>query len=150
QEILRETLGGYDLAKVHQALNLKGTTPTLSLTEYKEYKKKLECVDEIENNQKKIQKDEQRLTALSSEYEEAKAAYKYKEFYALAIDFLKARREFANINTQKSSFPEQMPLLDGKEQELCSKLEKSIKDCDQKISQITREREANEHDLRSL
>ncbi|MDD4729359.1 MAG: hypothetical protein PHN55_11495 [Dysgonamonadaceae bacterium] len=149
-EILRETIGGYNLQEAYQILEYRATTPSLGLSEYKEYEAKRKHVDNIKTKQKNLQKEEQRLTALQEKYEEAKHASKLKQLYERFIDFLKAKNNYEILESEKSSYPEQMELLIGTENEEISKLEQRIEKTTQEINAICRKKESQEEELSAL
>src|SRR5690554_4542163 len=149
-EILRETIGGYDLQKAQQTLGYRGTTPNLGLSEYKDFEAKRKHVATIEAKQIELQKEEKKLTALQEKYEEARNASKLKQLYERLIDFLKAKKDYEVLKIEQSSYPEQMPLLIGNEDAELSKLEKKIETSTQDIDGIRREKESKEDELSAL
>ncbi len=149
-EILRETIGGYDLQKAQQTLGFRGTTPNLGLSEYKDFEAKRQHVAAIEAKQIDLQKEEKKLTALQEKYEEARNASKLKQLYERLIDFLKAKKDYEVLKIEQSSYPEQMPLLIGNEDAELSKLEKKIETSTQDIDGIRREKESKEDELSAL
>ena len=149
-EILRETIGGYDLQKAQQTLGYRGTTPNLGLSEYKDFEAKRKHVATIEAKQIELQKEEKKLTALQEKYEEARNASKLKQLYERLIDFLKAKKDYEVLKIEQSSYPEQMPLLIGNEDAELSKLEKKIEKSTQDIEEIRRGKESKEDELSAL
>ena len=150
EEILRETIGGYNLQEAHQTLGYRATTPSLALGEYKNYEAKRRDVDDIEAKQMELQKEEQKLTAFKEKYDEAREASKLKQLYERLIDFLKAKKEYETLEIEKSSYPEEMGLLIGNENEELSKLEERIEETTLAINQICRDKESKENELKAL
>ncbi len=149
-EILKESIGGYDLQKARQTLGYRDNTPNLGLVEYKDFETNRKKVEDIEVSQLKLLNDEKKLTTLKEKAEQAKKASELKRLYEYLIDFLKAEKEVENLEIEKSSYPEQMPLLMGNEYEVLSKLEKKIEDANYDIARIDREKESKVVELSAL
>ena len=149
-EILRESIGGYNLDEAYETLNYRATTPTLGLTEYRNFEAKRKQVDAIEAKQMKLQREEKKLTDLHERYEEAKAASNNKELYERLIDFLKAKKEYETLKIEASSYPNEMSLLIGSEDDELAKLEKRIEETTQAIKTICRDIENNNNELAAL
>lgn len=150
QEILRETIGGYDLQKAQQILGFKGTTPNLGLAEYKGYESNRKQVIDIENEQIGVQKEEKKLTILQEKYEEAKSSFHLKQLYEYLIDFLKAKKDYENLVIEKSSYPVEMHFLNGNENAELLKLESKIEENSQGINAILREKDSKGDELLAL
>ncbi len=149
-EILKESIGGYDLQKAQQTLGYRDNTPNLGLGEYKSFENNRKKVEDIEVSQLKLLNEEKKLTTLKEKAEQAKKASKLKQLYEYLIDFLTAEKEVENLGIEKSSYPEQMPLLIGNEYEVLSKLEKKIEDANYDIARIDREKESKTTELSAL
>ena len=149
-EILRETIGGYNLQEAHNALGYRATTPSLALSEYKNYETKRKHVDDIKTKQQSLQKEEEKLSVLNKKYEEAKDASKLKELYGRLIDFLKAKEHYATLEVNKSLYPPQIALLVGNEDVVLSKLEEKIEKTTQAITEICRDKASIESELLAL
>ncbi|HHW80496.1 MAG TPA: hypothetical protein GX746_02205, partial [Bacteroidales bacterium] len=141
-EILQESIGGYNLDEAYETLNYRATTPTLGLNEYKKFEAKRKQVDAIEARQIELQREEKKLADLHERYEEAKAASKYKELYELLVDFLKAEKEYDTLKIEASSYPNEMSLLIGNEDDELARLEKRIEKSTQEIKTICSEIES--------
>ena len=150
EEILRETIGGYNLQEAHQTLGYRATTPNLGLSEYKNYEAKRKHVDDIKANQQDLQKEEQKLAALQEKYEEAKRASNLKQLYEHLIGLLEANRNYEVLEVEKSSYPQQMVLLKGNEDEEASKLKQRREEINQEINVICREIENKKKELMGL
>ncbi|NLZ94360.1 MAG: hypothetical protein GX921_00855, partial [Bacteroidales bacterium] len=150
EEILRETIGGYNLQEAHQTLEYRANTPTLASNEYKKHKLKCEHVEAIKSNQQGLQKEEQKLTALQEKHEEAKRASNLKQLYERLIHFLKAANNYEVLKEEKSSYTQQMALLKGSEEDEILKLEQEIEETTQEINTICREIESKEAELKAL
>lgn len=149
-EILRETIGGYDLQKAKQELEYKNSTPNRGINQYKNFEAKRRNVEEIERKQTALQNEERKLTKLYEEYESAKKADQYKQIYLLLVDYLQAKREYDYLKNEQTSYPAQMSLLNGNEDTVLSKLEKDLETNNQEINNISRTIENKKVELSAL
>src|SRR5690554_4866451 len=149
-EILRETIGGYDLQKAKQELEYKNSKPNRGINQYKNFEAKRRNVEEIERKQTALQNEERKLTKLYEEYESAKKADQYKQIYLLLVDYLQAKREYDYLKNEQTSYPAQMSLLNGNEDSVLSKLEKDLETNNQEINNISRTIENKKVELSAL
>ena len=150
EEIVRETIGGYDLKKAQTQLGFKASTPTLGLTEYKNYEKQRRNEEEIRKKQADLQVKGLNIGELKEKYLKAKDAVQLSYFYAAYSDYLQAKENYDTLAIRETLYPEELAVLLGNEETVCKTLEENLKENNRAIETINIQIKAHQDDLAAL
>ncbi len=126
KEILRQTMGGYDLGAAGSILNYSSSIKNINNTPYRkieEVDKKLKAT-KIEHLALKNKED--KLIKLAHEKEEILLASKLKDLYHLKLNLVKEEQKFKDFIIQKELFSSTMDQLNGEENQNIEELELKI------------------------
>ncbi|WP_038054012.1 AAA family ATPase [Thioalkalivibrio sp. ALJ1] len=126
QRLARELAGGYDLPALRDdpALNLKTTHARSESQALTAAEKELrECAQQ----QRGLQRDEQRLDDLKAQREQTQLAALEADQYARALDLLGARREHRDLESRMVSFPPGLDVLRGDELQRLAPLQDELR-----------------------
>lgn len=104
-EIMRESIGGYDLGSVKEKLGYSSSIKHARSGEYTAYKNALQEVINIQSSQRTLKRDEERLSELRQKREKADLAKQEEAFFGLYRDYLKARERVQKLDTEHRQFP---------------------------------------------
>lgn len=126
ERIIRESVGGYDPDRAGEELNYNDRISTTGTGQYKTYSEAEKAVRESKESQKKIKEEEQKLSTLYRQREEAEEAAKKAALYDLAAQKLKAEKAYQELSGQKSQFPEVLGKAHGEELKRVQEIESEI------------------------
>ncbi len=150
KQILKESVGGFDLDQAMQELNYSESITTTRTSEYKKYQQAYREYNELLSQQKALKKDEERLKQLYAEKQKAEKASKFKAFYALVKDWLSQKKEFEAWRDKYKSFSEVMDRLNGEEYKNIEELEQEIAEAQGEIEQAQKEIDRCKRELSDL
>jgi len=135
KQILKESVGGFDLDQAMQDLNYSENITTTRASGYKKYQQAYKAYNDLLNQQKALKKEEEKLKQLYTEKENAEKAAKLKGFYELVKDWLSQKKEFENRRDHYKAYPEVMDRLNGEEYKNIEGLEKEIAEAQEAVEQ---------------
>ncbi|MGQ1889752.1 ATP-binding protein [Thermophagus sp. OGC60D27] len=150
QTIIRESIGGYDLEAAKNKLDY---TPTILSKNIGSYKHLEEIIRKFHNSlsrQEKIKREEENLTKLYKEKEDAELAGKKSSFYKLLSEYLTSKNALIETGEVLKTFHPSMEKISGKEPDLIEKLELQIKTSENSIARAQVEIEQNTQKLNQL
>ncbi len=150
KQILKESVGGFDLDQAMQELNYSENITTTRTSEYKKYQQAYREYNEILSKQKALKKDEEKLKQLYTEKEKAEKAAKLKAFYELVKDWLSQKKEFEAWKDKYKAYPEVMDQLNGEEYKNVKELEQEIAKAQDAIEQAQKEKDRCKGELSDL
>ncbi|MCC5905731.1 MAG: hypothetical protein JJU13_05980 [Balneolaceae bacterium] len=126
QQIIRESIGGFDLDKAKDKLGYSDGIKKSSSRELKEYAEVNRLVKEQKGKQEELKKEQERLAGLYQEKEKAEEAAKLKELYAKLVEYLDAKLSFEQQKERFEGFPKVLERVTGEEYQTIVKLETEI------------------------
>ena len=123
--IVRESAGGYDVARAAKNLALEQPTgrPRRVTGAVEEAREKLR---EVEERQYALRGEEERLSVLEEELEAAKIARRRREVLSLALELDEALAAAEQTEDRLEEFPDQMALLRGDEDQVVRELRADV------------------------
>jgi len=125
-QIIRESIGGFDLDKAKDKLGYSEGTKQSSAKEFKEYAEVNRRVKEQKGKQEELKKEQERLAGLHQEKAKAEEAAKLKELYAKLVEYLDAKLSFEQQKERFEAFPKVLEKATGEEYQTIVKLETDI------------------------
>jgi len=150
REIIKQSIGGYDLDAAKQNLNYSPTIKNKAASQYKDFKESDKKYKEKRNEQKELKKQEENLTQLYDEKESAQHAFKLSQFYEKVADFLQVKQKFDQLSEKYDMFPNSLENITGEEYINIEDFEKQIEDADDIIEQAKKEIKNREKTLENL
>ncbi|MCF8380269.1 MAG: hypothetical protein K9H49_11865 [Bacteroidales bacterium] len=132
-EILRQSSGGYNLDKAQNNLSYSKKIKDKGAKEYKEYFEAKNKQNSINQLQKDLLKEEEKLAILNEQFEKAKEGFSLKDIYQKLIDYLHSKIKYTTASEIFRSFPKEMDNLSGKEYEDIEELQNEIENADKAI-----------------
>ena len=129
RQILRESVGGYDLDEAQIKLGYSSGIKNKGAAEYQNFLKADKEYKETEKKQLELKQQEDMLRDLYREKEKAGDARKKLEFYEKVKQFLVAKLNFGKLSDQFGRFPGALKKMTGDEYQDILNLEKEINDC---------------------
>ncbi len=134
-EIMKESIGGYDLEAVRTELNYKDKISNVRIKEYLTYEEANEALKKRTLAHQALKNREKNLENLYKELNKARKAEKLKSWYATLADYLKAGQEYDQKIQRLKQFPENIEKVTGKEVDEVKELESSIRETENTIQQ---------------
>ena len=150
QQILQESIGGYNLDEAAQSLIYEKGIRNRSATDYVNYKKADDHLKKVLNQQSALKKKEEKLESLYKEKKKAQQASRLKDLYGLVIAYLKAKRDFNQSREQYETYPKVMEKVNGDELTTIQEREKEIQDAEEAIQTAQKEIEQSRKLLSTL
>ncbi|WP_340103699.1 ATP-binding protein [Rhodohalobacter sp. 8-1] len=126
KQIIRESVGGYDPEKAAQDLGYDSKVSTTGIGVYKDFERAEKSVRESQKAQKAVKAEEQKLSDLYNQKEDAEASEKKAAFYRAVIDAKRAEKKYLVLKTELDTFPSELDLAHGEELTRVKELEKEI------------------------
>lgn len=149
-EIVKQSIGGYDLDAAKQNLNYSPTTKNKAASQYKDFKETEKKYNEIRKEQKELKKEEENLNQLYDEKEDAQHASKLSQFYEKVTDFLQAKLKYDGLAEKYDDFSSSMKKVTGEEYTSIEAFENQIIEAEGVIEQAEDEIEESEEIIRNL
>ncbi len=147
-EIVRQSIGGYDLDAIHKKLEFSSKPRNKSANEFKQFIEADKKYKKVRDRQRELKKEEENLNYLKEEQEKAQHAARLSDFYDKISDYLEEKLEFNRLTEQMDKFPDSMRKLTGEEymniQDLESQIEKAQKNLELARNEIERSRKVIE------
>ncbi|HYW35037.1 MAG TPA: hypothetical protein VE868_06490, partial [Balneolaceae bacterium] len=124
--ILQESIGGYDIERASEELEYSPTTYNRSINEYKSYKKAEKALKKQQNEQKEVKKQQDKLSNLYREKNQAGDAQKRGDLYEQVVKYLQAKRNFEQRQEIYRAFPQILDKAHGEELKQINGLEEEI------------------------
>jgi DNA repair exonuclease SbcCD ATPase subunit len=150
QQIIRESVGGYDIEQARQHLNYSEKIANRSVSEYKNYEEAQKAYKRILQQQKNLESEQQELAALYRKQKLAREAIKRKEFYQLVQNWMEQKQEFEHWKNRYEAFPAEMEKVNGEELKQIDELENEINQSRKAMEQARRKIEACNKNLAEL
>jgi len=135
KQIIRESIGGYDPEKAAQNLEYDSRVSTTGIGVYKDFERAEKSVRESQEAQKAVKAEEQKLTDLYKQKEDAESSERKAVFYRSVIDAKKAEKNFSSLKTELETFPAELEHAHGEELTRVEELEKEISSAEGSISE---------------
>lgn len=143
EEILRESAGGYDLARAARTIGAQDS-PSRPTREVNALKAARERVHEARKRHEELRHEESELASLHRRLEAAEAAGRRAAVLELAIEHADAVAEEADARRALDAFPAAMALLKGDEAERLGAIRKKIEDARRAFAVALHDAEAAE------
>jgi len=150
KQILKESVGGFDLDQAGQELNYGENITTTRASEHQKYQQAYKEYNKFLSEQKALKKQEEILKQLYTEKENAEKAAKLKAFYELVKDWLSQKKKFENWKNHYKAYPEVMDRLNGEEYKNIEELEEEITKAKGEIEQAQKEIDRCKRELSDL
>lgn len=135
KEIIRQTMGGYDLEAAKETLKYEGKIKGKKIAQYKKLTDAISQHRKILNGQKEVKDQEEKLEDLRREKEEADKAREKVQLLEKVMEYHKARNHLSQTEEKRNTFPEEMKNVKGGEDERLSELENEKEDTSLKIQE---------------
>jgi hypothetical protein len=129
RQIMRESVGGYDLDEAQIKLGYGSAIKNKSATEYRNFSDAEKKYRETEKKQLELKQQEEMLQDLFREREKAEDARKRLDFYGKVEQFLEANLNYARLSDRFGKFPAELAKMTGDEYQQIVNLETEISDC---------------------
>ncbi len=104
-EMIRESIGGYDLVRVKERFNYNSSIKSTRSGEYTDFRNALQKINNILSAQRTLKNEEEKLSDLRNKLEKTNLARKEEAFYTLCRDYLKASECVQKLDTEFRDFP---------------------------------------------
>lgn len=136
KQIIRESVGGYDPAKAAQDLGYDSKVSTTGIGVYKDVERAEKSVRESQEAQKAVKAEEQKLTDLYKQKEDAEASERKAAFYRSVIDAKRAEKKYSGLKTELENFPAELDLAHGEELKQAEELENEISSAEGSLNEV--------------
>lgn len=150
KQIFKESIGGYDLDKAQGSLGYGDIIKNRGAAEFKEYETAERSYKVIEQKQKDLKKDEERLNHLYKTKQEAEDAYKLQDLYKTVVLYLEAKLKFEQISNEFAAFPDILTKVTGEEYTAIENLEEELRIIEGAITESENEKKENEEVILQL
>ncbi len=133
REIMKASIGGYDLDEAHNNLDYSRTIKNSSASEFKEVSIKDREYKEIIKNHKELKNEEETLRNLETDRSKAKKASLLYKFYKALSEWKRAELTSDNLAILKDQYPASMDNISGEELTAIEDLEIQIADAEDGI-----------------
>ncbi|MDA3819126.1 MAG: hypothetical protein PF590_01430, partial [Candidatus Delongbacteria bacterium] len=141
-EIMKESIGGYDLDEAKTTLEFEDKISTVRTKEYLAYKKAEKEFKDLKQIHTSLKHKEKELDNLYAERNKTRQAEKLTSWYQALAGYLKVKQETESNNQHLNQFPKTLKDVTGKEVEEAKGLETNIRNIKNTIEQT--EKEINE------
>ena len=135
RQIIRESIGGYDLEEAQRKLEYSGTIKNKSAAEFRSFENAEDDYVKIEKSQKELKQQEGNLRELNRQKELAGKALKELAFFQEAEKYLAAKLKHDRLLSDFESYPEILGMMTGEEYDSVKNLEDEIKEARNEIDQ---------------
>ncbi|MFW5805614.1 MAG: hypothetical protein ACOCVX_03705 [Bacteroidales bacterium] len=149
-EIMKESIGGYDLEAAKKALNYEDKISNVRTKEHIKYQEENDALKNLKQTHQALKNRENNLNNLYDELENARKAEKLKSWYAAIAEYLEAKRALEQKQQFLKQFPENIDKVTGKEVDEVKELEPPIRETENAIQQTETEIQELEKTLGSL
>ncbi|MFO8236011.1 MAG: hypothetical protein R6U04_11480 [Bacteroidales bacterium] len=150
QQVIQESLGGYNLEEARQKLNYSDHIPGKQIAEYKNVQHAKEKYEEIKSNQENLRNRENSLGQLEKERENAELAGKLKEFYDAMEKWLEQRQKFELVEERYKQYSPVLENMNGEELKNIEKHEREIGEANNTIAEAKQNIEDLQKELQGL
>ncbi len=150
QQIIQESLGGYNLEHARQELQYNDNIPNKQIAEYKNVHKAKEDYKTALKEQKELKDKENSLEQLESNLEEARKAAKLKEFYEAVKKWIEQKQKFEQAEEEYNSYSPVMEKVNGEELKNIEGYEKEIEEAKKNLEHAQQEIEKLHQELQEL
>jgi len=123
-EIIKESMGGYDLDAASRQLGYAPGANTKGVGPYREWDNASREYERIKREQEGVKYEEERLPALMKAREEGEEAGQLKVWYEKLLAWLETKGELAQATVEVDTFPPIMEFVSGEEYTAIGELEK--------------------------
>ncbi|MFO8001923.1 MAG: hypothetical protein R6U46_11815 [Marinilabilia sp.] len=127
EEIIRQSIGGYNLDAVTNKLDYSSFIYTKSIGQHKKLEDAFNKYHNTLSKQEKIKRQEKNLEEHYKEKEEAEHDRQRSTFFKLLSDYLETERSYNEISTKLEKFHPSMDKVNGDEFQNIEKLEAQIR-----------------------
>lgn len=145
REILKASIGGYDLDEAKNTLNYSRTVKNSAANEFKEVDRINKEHQKVVKEHQDLKRDEEKLRSLKEESDQARQASQLSRFYEITAEFIETKLKVENLLSQKEAFPSSMEVVTGEELTMIENLENQISEAVGNI-QIAESRISEEQD----
>ena len=150
KEIIRQSIGGYNLEEAQQNLGYADLIKNKGATEFKNYKTAKEKHKEIQQKHKELKREEERLQELDKTKDQAQQASRLKDLYEKVTEYIKARLNFDQLSEEYETYPKVLDKVNGEEHSAVEDLEKETGDAENAVSKAENEIKKCENILSKL
>ncbi|MGC9330975.1 MAG: ATP-binding protein [Bacteroidales bacterium] len=149
-EIMKESIGGYDLDEAKNTLGFEDKISNIRTNEYQTYIKAEKDFKELKQIHASLKHKEKKLDNLHAELNKTRQAEKLTSWYQALADYLKAKQETENINQRLEQFPITLKDVMGKEVKEAEDLVENIRNTKITIEQTEKEIDELQNSLDNL
>jgi uncharacterized protein YhaN len=135
RHIHKESAGGYDPEKAAEKLEYSLGIKSKRLKARVDYGEAEEAVRKSQEKQQSVKEEEEKLSDLQIQLEEAEESERRAEFFRLALNENKSKQAIKELQDQKDSFPSELDDASGHELGRIDEYESDISDAEEKIRQ---------------
>ncbi|GAH36578.1 unnamed protein product, partial [marine sediment metagenome] len=139
KEIVRQSIGGYNLEEAQQNLGYADLIKNKGATEFKNYKTAKEKHKEIQQKHKELRREEERLRELYETKAQAKEASSLKDLYGKVTEYIKARLNFDQLSEEYEAYPKVLDKVTGEEYSAIEDFEKETGDAENSVAKAENE-----------
>lgn len=150
KEIVKQSIGGYDLEAAKNKLEYSGTINKRKSKEFKNLSEIENKFREVRNQHKALKSEEEKLAQLNKDKDKAIEADKLSQFYLKVKTYLTAKSEYTQLTRELNSFPKELEKINGDEPEQIQNLKTDVNACQAKINTAQKQIKASENQLKSL
>lgn len=150
QQVIRESLGGYNLEEAKEKLNYKEHIPGKQISEYKNVTEAKRKYEKILGEQARLKEQENSLGRLEREMENAGKAAKLKEFYEAVKKWLEQKQQFELIEEHYKQYSNVLENMNGEEINNIDSYEEEIRKAKENIEEAERNIEELKKELQGL
>ena len=150
RQIVRESVGGYDLEKAQENLGYTDVIKNRGTSEFKNYESAEKKYKGIQQKQKELKHEEERLVKLYKTKALAEEAYRLHGLYEIVDQYLQAKLKLDQLSEEYERFPKVLDKATGEEYSDIIELEKDIEATEDAIKIAKNELINNEDTLSKL
>lgn len=150
KEIVRQSIGGYNLEEAQQHLGYADLIKNKGVAEFKSFKTAEEKHKEIQQKHKELKREEERFQELHETKAQAEKASRLKDLYGKVTEYIKARLYFDQLSVEYEAYPKVLDKVTGEEYSAVEDLEKETGDAENVVSKAENEIKKCEDTLSKL
>jgi len=150
QQIIRESIGGYDLDSAIQRLSYSSTVRNIGVSEYKNYAIADDEFKKQKDKQVGLKKEQEKLSDLYAKKHKTEEAIKFKELFDKVIQYKEAKLKFEQQKELIEGFPTILEKANGEEYKRISGLEAEIQEAETAIAEAEKTKKKYQDELEQL
>lgn len=150
KEIVRQSIGGYNLEKAQQNLGYADLIKSKGAAEFKSCKTAEEKNKEIQHEHKELKREEERLQELYKAKNQAEEAYRLKDLFEKVTEYIKTKLNFDQFSEEYEAYSKVLDKVTGEEYNDIKEFEKEIENAENALTKAENEIKKCEDTLSKL